>query len=688
MSGLKRKYMGGAEKLRIKANNKKEIEKLKGSLDNYITKKLTTPETVINESIERSLNSNSETCCTPDLIVKNSDTSNTSCTSTQNNPVSIEQVVQIEDNIISGEKCKVDSNSFIKGCGNYEIDYSKLKKNVALWPLKISNEFQEFFVLCKVGFDDWRHVSRRLTGHERSINHRKSVCSLSNRAMKNSRIDQDIVLQHKKEVEYWRNVLKRTVAAIKFISQRGLPFFGDDEKLNSPHNGIFLGILELISEFDPFLANNLTTYGNKGSGNTNYISSYTVRKLIDLMANKVLNHILMEVKSAKYFGIIVDSTPDITHNDQMAYVLRYVNESGEVFERFIKLENIHGHTAEYLFSTIKAMFDKVGLDIKNCVGQSYDNAANMSGKYTGLQARIKELSPVATYVPCAAHSINLVGVNAVSSSTTTVNYFGVVQALYVFFSSSPRSQHHKHIKALRLGYNEVLVALEDIRQDLNQNPITQNEARQLLSKLKKKETGVLTTVWNSILQRINSVNKDLQSSKINVSAIVPLYTSLIDFIQSIRENFTTYEEEASSLNITSDYSLKRKVKKKSDIIKNTSNLLDHFPDDLDKETFVDEMLQFQELKMSLFSDDKTIDDPQYQLKYLKSMNIRHTFPNIETVLQIYLTIPCTNCSSERSFSALKRVKTRLRSCLSQDRLDNLTLLTVEHEITKQLSYDV
>lgn len=32
MSGLKRKCIGGAEKLRIKANKKKEIEKLKGSL--------------------------------------------------------------------------------------------------------------------------------------------------------------------------------------------------------------------------------------------------------------------------------------------------------------------------------------------------------------------------------------------------------------------------------------------------------------------------------------------------------------------------------------------------------------------------------------------------------------------------------------------------------------------------------
>ncbi|KAG7172178.1 hypothetical protein Hamer_G009519 [Homarus americanus] len=40
-------------------------------------------------------------------------------------------------------------------------------------------------------------------------------------------------------------------------------------------------------------------------------------------------------------------------------------------------------------------------------GQSYDNAATMSGIYTGLQARIKAMNPLAYYVPCAGHSLNL-----------------------------------------------------------------------------------------------------------------------------------------------------------------------------------------------------------------------------------------------------------------------------------------
>lgn len=63
----------------------------------------------------------------------------------------------------------------------------------------------------------------------------------------------------------------------------------------------------------------------------------------------------------------------------------------------------------------------------------------MSRKYSGLQARIKQLSPKAEYGPCAAHSLNFVGTSAVESCIEAVNYFGVVQSLNVLFSSSPHS---------------------------------------------------------------------------------------------------------------------------------------------------------------------------------------------------------------------------------------------------------
>ncbi len=60
--------------------------------------------------------------------------------------------------------------------------------------------------------------------------------------------------------------LRRVVATVKFLSKRGLSFFGSDEQIGSVHNGNFLGCLELIAEFDPFLENHLDKYGNCGTG--------------------------------------------------------------------------------------------------------------------------------------------------------------------------------------------------------------------------------------------------------------------------------------------------------------------------------------------------------------------------------------------------------------------------------------
>lgn len=49
----------------------------------------------------------------------------------------------------------------------------------------------------------------------------------------------------------------------------------------------------------------------------------------------------------------------------------------------------------------------------------------MSGQYTGLQARIKDINSLAMYIPRAAHSLllNLVGVHAVECFTTFIYFF-------------------------------------------------------------------------------------------------------------------------------------------------------------------------------------------------------------------------------------------------------------------------
>lgn len=73
------------------------------------------------------------------------------------------------------------------------------------------------------------------------------------------------------------------------------------------------------------------------------------------------------------------------------------------------------------------------LDIQSCRGQDFDNGSNMAGKYEGVQAHIYKKNDLAKFVPCAAHSLNLVGVHAVEVSVLMVIFFGKVY----FFSSSP-----------------------------------------------------------------------------------------------------------------------------------------------------------------------------------------------------------------------------------------------------------
>lgn len=195
--------------------------------------------------------------------------------------------------------------------------------------------------------------------------------------------------------------------------------------------------LELIAEFDPFLATHIATYGNPGRGKTSYLSSTICDEVISLVANKVRNEIIAEVKKSKYFSIIVDSTPDVSHADELSFVLRYVpvNQSNAV-ERFLKcLPNV-GHKSKDMYDIIVVALAAYGLKIEDCRGQSYDNAANMSGCYAGLQALILKSNCLAFYVACAAHSLNLVGSCVVESIFEAATFFDYLEAFYTFLVKS------------------------------------------------------------------------------------------------------------------------------------------------------------------------------------------------------------------------------------------------------------
>ena len=51
---------------------------------------------------------------------------------------------------------------------------------------------------------------------------------------------------------------------------------------------------------------------------------------------------------------------------------------------------------------------RLNLPMSGLRGQTYDGAANMSGRHSGAQAVVKGQQPLALYVHCGAHCLNLI----------------------------------------------------------------------------------------------------------------------------------------------------------------------------------------------------------------------------------------------------------------------------------------
>lgn len=76
----------------------------------------------------------------------------------------------------------------------------------------------------------------------------------------------------------------------------------------------------------------IQTRGNPGSGNVSYLSKTICDEFVEVMNEKVVSVIVEVLKKKKYYALSVDSTPDITHSDQLTLIFRYVLSDGSPVE--------------------------------------------------------------------------------------------------------------------------------------------------------------------------------------------------------------------------------------------------------------------------------------------------------------------------------------------------------------------
>ena len=251
---------------------------------------------------------------------------------------------------------------------------------------------------------------------------------------------------------------------------------------------------------------------------------------------------------------------------------------------------------------------------------------------------------------------------------------------------------------------------------------------------------LMASVWLKILVPINMRNVALQARNTTIDAEVDNIASLLEDLQLLRENWQVILQEcrivANNLGWNSDFPEESRTRSavSSDLSPEENfkisvfyvildsviaSIRRHFaatqrlnetfkflwkyvdmPEDELKEAagnfqkvydrdvqteIVDEIIHLKSIHAANIKEN--LSSPLLLLNKFAELNLSSLFPNLCIALRIFLTLPVTVASSERSFSVLTRVKSHLRATMGQQRLVNLALLSIENRLARILNYN-
>ncbi len=128
---------------------------------------------------------------------------------------------------------------------------------------------------------------------------------------------------------------------------------------------------------------------------------------------------------------MADTMPDVA--------VCYLDADDKPTERLVQVKEVTEKTGEGLANEILTSLAECKIDKEIMRFQTYDSAANMSGKYNGAQKKLSEkVEREITYIPHVAHGANLVNEHSSKASVLISSMYDILEAIYVSFNASTK----------------------------------------------------------------------------------------------------------------------------------------------------------------------------------------------------------------------------------------------------------
>lgn len=438
------------------------------------------------------------------------------------------------------------------------------------------------------GYSNWKKQYSDITKHERSESHINAkiaqVLFMQGRSIESCLEQQEKseILRRKREVVENRSIMKRVVDTVVYLGKQGLAFRGHRESLTDgpeANKGNFLESLNYLSIYDVTIDNHLEKVRNqqallrrrkggkkgaKGRGSKlTFLSNDTQNNVINIIGKEIASQIVKEIGNCKAWALIVDTTPDVSHHEQLSICARIVNRIGKCSEHLLSCKRASGTKAMELYNLISETLVSKGVSFDNLVAQTYDGAANMSGCYNGLQAIIKEkVGKHVAFVHCYAHTLNLVLSDSASVSVPVISLFSDLEALYVLFSKTQKIhdlfeavQREDNLKVLSLKrlntvrwhsrefclkvllsrYDCILSVLETVAFDAAFEGNPRKTGAGLLTTIQTKQFLATAYLFREIFASTGPLSRYLQRVDVDFGKALGMVESAIDELNELRK---------------------------------------------------------------------------------------------------------------------------------------------------------